>query len=199
MAAAEEDDTHADGRRQRGQENRRRIVEAMFLLIREGTISPSAEEVSARAKVGLRTVFRHFDDMDSLYREISELMLAEIGPAATACLPQGNWPDVLEAMIDWRATVFEKIMPLKIAADVHKHRSAFLREDDRTFIEAQRTMLRAAAPPALRKDRLRLEALELILSYDSWRRLRQDQHLTVAQAKGTIRLAADALGIDGAA
>lgn len=43
----------------------------MLELVREGDISPSAELVAARADVGLRTVFRHFKDLDSLYREMS--------------------------------------------------------------------------------------------------------------------------------
>jgi len=60
-----------DGRRQRGQDNRARIVAAMMDIVREGQIAPSAEQVAARADVGLRTVFRHFQDMDSLYREMS--------------------------------------------------------------------------------------------------------------------------------
>ena len=55
-----------DGRRLRSQDSRARIVAAMLDLIREGEIAPSAELVASRANVGLRTVFRHFKDMDSL-------------------------------------------------------------------------------------------------------------------------------------
>ncbi|MFX8786073.1 hypothetical protein ABTM90_19835, partial [Acinetobacter baumannii] len=49
-----------DGRRQRGQNNRARIVKAVLELTREGTFTPSAEQVARRADVSLRTVFRHF-------------------------------------------------------------------------------------------------------------------------------------------
>lgn len=194
MEQTDKTEDKADGRRLRGQENRRRIVEAMLHLVREGVISPSAEEVSARANVGLRTVFRHFDDMDSLYRELSERMLAEIDPIATAPLPQGSWPERLEAMVERRATVFEKIMPFMIAADVHKHRSAFLREDHASLARLQREMLSAALPENLKQDPIRLEALDLLLSFDSWRRLRQEQGLTPEKAKEIILAAALALG-----
>lgn len=194
MAQAEELIDKEDGRRLRGQENRRRIVEAMLELVREGHISPSAEDVSAKADVGLRTVFRHFNDMDSLYREISEVMLSEIAPIAGAPLPEGDWPVRLGAMVDRRAVVFEKIMPFMVAADVHKHRSAFLREDHATLTRVQRAMLRDALPPALREERARLEAIDLLMSFDSWRRLRQDQGLSIAQAKKTVLFAVNALG-----
>ena len=46
----------------------------MLELVRAGAISPNAEEVAERAGVGLRTVFRRFDDMDSLYREMAKAM-----------------------------------------------------------------------------------------------------------------------------
>ena len=52
----------------------------MLELVRAGAISPVAEEVAERAGVGLRTVFRHFDDMDSLYREMAEAMRNELQP-----------------------------------------------------------------------------------------------------------------------
>ena len=61
-----------DGRRSRTVETRKRIVIAVAALVQEGKVTPTAEEVSARADVGLRTVFRHFDDMDTLYQEIDQ-------------------------------------------------------------------------------------------------------------------------------
>ncbi len=60
--------TAEDGRRRRGLDNRGRIIAAMLEIIRRGETA-SAEQVAAQADVGLRTVFRHFQDMDSLYRE----------------------------------------------------------------------------------------------------------------------------------
>src|SRR3546814_3782718 len=43
-------------------------------------VTPSAEQVAARADVGLRTVFRHFKDMESLYREMSAVIEREVIP-----------------------------------------------------------------------------------------------------------------------
>ena len=60
-----------DGRLNRSVVTRNKIVETLTSLILEGQISPTAEQVALRANVGLRTVFRHFDNMDALYREIS--------------------------------------------------------------------------------------------------------------------------------
>lgn len=183
----------SDGRRVRGQENRRKIIEAMLGLIGDGAISPSAEEVATRANVGLRTVFRHFDDMDSLYREISELMSAELMPIASAPMPEGGWRERLAELAMRRSQVFERMMPFKIAADVHQHRSEFLRDEHAQLNVIQRTILRDTLTPALRLTGAKLEALDLLMSFDAWRRLRQDQKLSVAQARNTVLLAANAL------
>ena len=57
-----------------------------------------------------------------------------------------------------------------------------------------RTLLQDALPPALREEGMRLEAIDLLMSFESWRRLRQDQGLSIAQAKNTVLFAVNALG-----
>ena len=71
-----------DGRRRRGLDNRAKIVAALMEIVRSGEVAPGAEQVAARADVGLRTVFRHFQDMDSLYSEVSALMEREFHAVA---------------------------------------------------------------------------------------------------------------------
>tara|TARA_R110000868_G_scaffold20217_3_gene85826 strand:+ start:3735 stop:4334 length:600 start_codon:yes stop_codon:yes gene_type:complete len=193
MTKAETSGIQADGRRARGHENRRRIVEAMLALIGSGTISPRAEEVAARAEVGLRTVFRHFDDMDSLYREISASMSAELLPIAVAPFPEGNWRTRLGELTERRARVFEKMMPFKIAADVHRHRSDFLQAEHDEMTRFQRDTLCTALGPRHCRDVIRLETLDLLMSFDAWRRMRHDQKLSVAQCKKLLTLAIAAL------
>jgi AcrR family transcriptional regulator len=175
-----------DGRRVRGAENRRKIVEAMLALIGEGAIAPGAEEVAARAEVGLRTVFRHFDDMDSLYREISARMNEELMPIAAVPLPEGDVRARLVELGNRRARVFERMMPFKIAADVHKHRSVFLTEEHAGIAAFMRKSLIEVLGPKLARDKQRLEALDMLLSFDAWRRLRVDQNLSAAQAKKLV-------------
>lgn len=55
-----------DGRRARREQNMDAVVEAMLDLLGEGNINPSAAQVAERSGVSLRSVFRYFDDMDSL-------------------------------------------------------------------------------------------------------------------------------------
>ncbi|MEP2829432.1 TetR/AcrR family transcriptional regulator [Parvibaculum sp.] len=179
-----------DGRRLRSAASRRRIVEAMRDLIREGTLSPRAEEVAARANVGLRSVFRHFDDMESLYREIGDLMVADVAPMLELPPPSGTAEEILAEMIERRTKLFERIMPFRIAADMHSHRSPYLMQERRMMNEGLREIMRSALPAAIRKDRVAVDALDAVLSFDFWRRLRSDQRLSIAQARRVIEATA---------
>ena len=68
-----------DGRRLRSETSRLRIVEAIIALVSEGLAMPPAEAVATRAGVGLRTVFRLFEDMDGLYRGMQAVMTERLG------------------------------------------------------------------------------------------------------------------------
>lgn len=175
-----------DGRRLRSAASRLRIVEAMRDLIREGNVSPRAEEVATRANVGLRTVFRHFDDMENLYREIGALALAEAEPLFDLSVPTGTAEERFQQMLERRSRLFERIMPFRIAADANAHRSSYLVEDRNRMNEGLRDLLRNALPASLRKDRTLVDALDALLSFDMWRRLRIDQRLSIPQAKRTV-------------
>ena len=63
-----------DGRLLRSERSRHLIVEAMIELIDEGVLTPTAQQVAKRANVGIRSVFRHFDDMDSIFETTNELV-----------------------------------------------------------------------------------------------------------------------------
>ena len=193
MAQAQTKPDTVDGRIVRGRNNRRRIVAAMLDLVRAGSISPSAEEVAARAGVGLRTVFRHFDDMDSLYREMAEAMRNELQPIVAAPFASRDWKGRLGEMVGRRARLFERAMPFKNAADVHRHRSVFLRKDYETMRSAERSALEAALPAALKNDKTFFEALDQTLSFSTWQNLRRDQNLTQAQARQTVEYTMRAL------
>jgi AcrR family transcriptional regulator len=182
-----------DGRRQRSETSRRRIVHAMLELIGAGDISPSAESVAARAGLGLRTVFRHFENMESLYQEINAAMTEELRPVMQAPFGSPDWRGRLGEMMERRVRIFERIMPFKIAADVHRHQSPFLARKGEEMTREQRAALAKIVPDQQRSDDVMFEALDLLLSFETWRRLRKDQKLSVVRARRTLDLMIAAL------
>jgi AcrR family transcriptional regulator len=182
-----------DGRHKRREDNRNRISQAFISLVAEGVVTPTAEDVAHRAGVGLRSVFRHFTDMETLYREMASHSQRLAREMAEQPRRDQGWESMLDEIIDGRAAVYEQIMPFQIAAQVHQHESAFLRAHQVTFADLQRTTLLSALPKELLRDKSTLEAVNLALSFDTWMRLRREQRLNRAAAKRVVALTCTAL------
>ena len=175
-----------DGRRQRTVNSRARIIAAMLELTQEGQISVSAELVAERANVGLRTVFRHFKDMDSLYREMSLTVEARLMRVVSSNFVATGWRDQLVELIHRRAGLFEMITPFKRAEAAHRHRSKWLADDNDRLNAFLRAVLRRVLPTSVRDDAILLEALDLVLSFESWDRLRREQRLSAQSAREVL-------------
>ena len=172
-----------DGRRQRSDESRRRIVDAMLEFAREGNGQPSADQVAERAGVGRRTVFRLFNDMESVYREMHGAMMARVEDIK-AIQVKGDTPEErLAWIIERRVRLYEEIMPIKMAADTQRANSPFLQEAHELMVQLLRQMLQFLLPKEVKDDSDKFEALDAALSLDTWRRLRQDQKLSVKNAR----------------
>ena len=179
----------ADGRRRRGEDNRARIVAAMLEIVQGGEIAPSAEQVALRADVGLRTVFRHFNDMDSLYREMSDVIAVEVHAMVDQPFRAPDGPEQVIELVHRRAQVFEKIGPFKRASAAFRHRSKFLDSDGARLVRMLRELLLRVLPAGLASDPSRVEVLDLLLSFESWSRLRREQGLSTAQAQEVLTAA----------
>lgn len=178
-----------DGRRQRGRDNRARIVKAMMEIVHSGQVTPSAEQVAARADVGLRTVFRHFQDMDSLYREIAQVVGVEVREILSRPLQTKGVTERVVELVGQRALAFEEIAPYKRAADIFRHRSKFLGSDYGHLVVELRAILLRELPERVTQDPLRLESLDLLLSFEAWSRLRREQNLSVEAAQDVLEAA----------
>lgn len=182
-----------DGRRLRADESRRRIALAMLDLARAGEIAPSAEQVAEQAGVGRRTVFRLFNDMEGVYREMHAVMVERITPVFVAPFQATTWRARIDELIERRAHMFEEMRPIRTAGDAHRHRSEFLQNEHKRLTKLQRDTLVGLLPASIRCDDERIEALDLAFSFESWRRLRQEQRLPVKQAIAVWRRLARAL------
>jgi AcrR family transcriptional regulator len=181
-----------DGRRRRSLDSRARIVNAMLELTRETAVAPSAEQVAQRAGVGLRTVFRHFQDMDSLYSEIARPFEGELRLWAQRPFKGTTWRDRVVELIARRGAAFETVAPLRRASDAMRHNSAVLQAQHAVLTTSLRTILRGLIPKGA-VDASTFEALDLLLGYEAWSRLRREQGLSPAKARKTLQTAVRAL------
>ena len=175
-----------DGRRERSRSSRARIVAAMLDLIDRGDLSPSAARVADEAKVGLRTVFRQFDDMDTLYREMSETIAARVWPIVTAPYAGQDWRADIRDLTARRVRVFETMLPFRLAANIKRYQSPFLMGQYGQVLALERDLLFRLLPEDVLADKVGSEALCVVLSFQAWRTLRHDQGLTAREAGAVI-------------
>jgi AcrR family transcriptional regulator len=177
--------TATDGRRKRSQDSRDRIVAAMLGLVAQGNINPSADQVATRAEVGLRSVFRHFRDMESLYAEMTARLSRQyemwLVPYESA-----DWRGQLAETIERRTTTYEHLMPFKIAADAHRHASPAIQAEHMRTLGLMRARLQSLLPAEIAADDPTFEALDLVLSIETWQRLRHVQGVAPTAARAIV-------------
>ena len=154
-------------------------------LIVAGDLSPSAARVAEEAGIGLRTVFRHFDDMDTLYAEITAKITEEVMPVVMAPYPDQPWRDNIRELVGRRVRVFETTLPFRLAANIKRYNSPFLMGQYSRVVMLERELIVRLLPAAIRTDRIGVEALCAALSFHTWRTLRHDQSLSAEDA-GTV-------------
>lgn len=182
-----EEDTK-DGRRLRSGRSRRQIIEAMFELLAEGDMTPSAVAVAERAKVGMRTVFRHFEDMDSIYDEMAQQVSQAAIPMIIAPYKSTSWRERLFECVDKHAELWETVFPMKMCVTLRRFQSDFLgKQHDRDVIFL-REALKSILPKEITSNRELFGAIEVALDFSTWRQLRQDQRRSVESAKKSIKL-----------
>ncbi len=170
-----------DGRRARAEANRERIVAAVVALVGRGELTPTAEAIAAEAHVSLRTVFRHFDDMETLYLEIAGLIMARAQPVIDRPFPHLPWRETVGEIVRRRSELFERVAPFKRALDMFRHRSAALAEASARLAALSRAVLeKRLGGWALPAETV--EAIDLLTSLESWMRLRDTQKLSCDEA-----------------
>jgi len=172
-------DLPTDGRVQRSERSRTAIVQALLELIGEGSVSPTAQQVAERADVGVRTVFRHFSDMETLFSTMNEQLNAEVASLFVEKVQTGSFEDRVDALIERRMTIFGKLAPYVRSSTIQRWRSAFLQAEHERTIRVLRRDLRRWLPEIESAPTEVADALEMILSFEAWNRLRVDQRLSL--------------------
>ncbi len=176
-----------DGRRLRTLRNRQRIVEALLRLIESGNYMPGAERVAEEAGVGLRSVFRHFSDMESLYREVGEALCRSVTPLVAAPLEGTSWLERLDALLERKILLMDRSQHLFLFGRVHRHDSLYARTAQEKTRATERKALARIWPAERAGDREQFEAVDLVLSFDTWVRLRIEQRLSVRRSRAVVR------------
>jgi AcrR family transcriptional regulator len=166
-----------DGRTARALRTREAIVDASIALVDEGDLRPTAPRIAERAKVSVRSVFQHFDDLEGLYSAVGDRLVERLSHLKMAVDKDAPVDDRIAQVVRQRATLLEAITPVRRAAALH---APFSREV-RSRLQAGHDFLRgeielwftAELSECDKADRTTtLDALDTVLSWSSWDNLR---------------------------
>jgi AcrR family transcriptional regulator len=182
-----------DGRARRAARSRAAIEDALYALVSDGILQPTMQEVATRAGVAMRSVFRHYSDMEGLFASVDARLRLEAMPLMHEPDLTQSLHDRLRALVRQRARIFDRIAPFKRSADVQRWRSPFIQESQQHFIGELRARLRRWLPELADLSADVQEAVELVLSFEAWDRLRTAQGLGRRRATAVMEHAATTL------
>jgi len=182
-----------DGRTLRSERSREAIVTAMMELVGAGILAPTAEQIAERARVGLRTVFRHFNDLEGIFEAMDATLEARVVRELGDERPVGSLARRIGDLVRRRGRLFDRIAPYKRSGGLKRWQSEFLQSRHARLVRTLRSEMREWLPELEREPADVQEAVELALSFEAWDRLRTDQRLGAARALAVMELSVSAL------
>lgn len=167
-----------DGRRLRSERSRQAIIDAAISLMNEDIQAATAQQIAERADVGIRTLFRHFSDMEALYQAVDDEIRADYEALFIGVERDGTLDERIQKMVERRAAAYEATNKMCLATKAQLWRSEVLRKSYARNQRGLRKDLESWLPELLTDDPETREAANAVASFDMWHRLREDQGLS---------------------
>ena len=167
-----------DGRRLRSERSVRAIIEAALALQAEGMLVPTAQQISDRAGVGIRSFFRHFEDMESLFAAVDAQIRDSYESLFLGGERDGSVDERIERAVIRRSEAFESVNNVMQGTLVQLWRYEILRKHYARNQRGLRKDLENWLPEVKKMERGDRESIHAIASFEMWHRLRYHQGLT---------------------
>jgi len=179
-----------DGRTLRSLRTREAIVDATIGLLEDGDLRPTAPRVAERAGVSVRSVFQHFDDLETLHASVAERLVERVAVLVVPVAPDLPLDVRLDRFVHQRALLLEAVTPIRRAADVHGPFSAEITSrlrDGQAFLRAEVADTFAPELDAASDREELLDCLDAALSWPTWEGLRAGLGRDQASAERVLR------------
>ncbi len=175
-----------DGRRLRSVRTRQLIIDAYLLLLRESPQIPTAAAIARRAGYSVRSVFERFPDLHTLRVAATDYAMSQAAQQVANHPPKGSRAVRLKTHVEMRGRVCEEWLPLWRALNANQGESAELKDRIRRARELVIRRLETMYEPELSTLRpverqQTVLAIEALIDFESWARLRHMFGLTYEQ------------------
>ena len=166
-----------DGRRLRSNRSRQLIIESMLELIKQGNLVPTAQQVADHANVGIRSVFRHFEDMESIFETASELCHTEYRGLFIGGDRSGSLQERILHATECHANAYETMSNMILSGSARQWNSEVLQKSYIAYQHQLRRDLDEWLPELESLTESKRQAVDGIASFEMWHRLRNIQSL----------------------
>lgn len=167
-----------DGRRQRGERTRLAIIDAALSLQEEGILVPTAQQISDRSGVLIRSFFRHFDDMETLFKAADDQLRDSYEALFIGGDRDGFLEERVNRAVEQRSAAFEKLKNIFLGTKAQLWRYEMLRKNYARNQRGLRKDLEAWLPELKGLPEVDCESVHAIASFEMWNRLRSEQGLS---------------------
>ena len=176
-----------DGRRLRSERSRLAIVEAALALQNEGTLVPTAQQIADRAGVGIRSFFRHFEDMETLFEAADSHIRGSYEALFLGGDRSGTLEDRIDHAVERHAAAYESLSNIMLGTQAQLWRYNVLKKNYARNQRGLRQDLDNWLPELKKVDSDTREAIDAFASFEMWNRLRTHQKLSKKTAVGIIQ------------
>jgi len=190
--AQSRDEVPRDGRAARALRTRQAVADALLDLIAAGDLRPTSKSIAERAGVSERTIFQHFEDLETLFSAAAERVGDRIVRCTRYVAAEGPFEDRLEAYVSELAYLHEAMTPVRRASRLHAPFSPAVGQ----MLDWWRGMLRKGIERVFSAELDRwegeerrevLESLALIVTWSSWESMRQYSDFSTRRARRVLK------------
>lgn len=167
----------ADGRRQRTERSRKAIIDAALAYMEEGVLVPTAQQLADRAGIGIRSFFRHFEDMEALFQAVDDSIRDSYESLFLGGDRAGTLEERIEHAVERHADAYEAVSNIVRSTLAQSWRYEILRRNYARNQRGLRKDLNDWLPELNTLAAPEREAVDAIASFDMWHRLRYHQGL----------------------
>jgi len=171
--------TKQDGRNLRSINSQKLIVDACIKLFKAGNLEPTAQQVADESGVGIRTVFRQFDEMENLFKSV-DAVLSKDYDFEVSYDPSSSFDARLQSTISHMNAGYEKHKLIMFMTVSKMWKYEFLRKNYLMYQDLIKSKTEEILPEVLSFDTESRHLFHASLSFAMWTRL-QGQKLNNGQ------------------
>lgn len=161
-----------DGRKLRSQNTSDHILSTIIRLAREGNQDINFDVIAKEAKLGTRTIFRHFEDKDALLEALNKKVRESIFNNFPKKSENESLEKRMKSLISFLCDMYSKNKNLYYWTAINIVQSEQVYKNALTMYKLHRMNILKTLPEIENKDRREQEAIFQILSFGFWRDMR---------------------------